>query len=138
MRITAVNFRDKKRFGWRLRVESFLFANTYTYTFYTHIMLRRSCGECPYTNTRCPSDVTVVDFWGVEKTVAAALGADNKGCSLILLNTDKGKDWFEQARKSMECMSLEDCLQPQLRHPSVLHPKRIAFEEDYARWGKRH
>ena len=37
----------------------------------------------------------------------------------------------------MECMAvpLEDCLQPQLRHPSVLHPKRIAFEEDYARLG---
>lgn len=141
MRIMAVNFRDKKRFGWRSHVESFLFANTYTYTytytFYTHIMLRRSCGECPYTNTNRPSDVTVADFWGIEKTVAATLGADNKGCSLILLNTDKGKEWFEQARKSMECMAvpLEDCLQPQLRHPSVLHPKRIAFEEDYARLG---
>lgn len=137
MRITAVNFRDKKRFGWRSHVESFLFANTYTNTFYTHIMLRRSCGECPYTNTHRPSDITVADFWGIENTSAADLGADNKGCSLILVNTDKGENWFEQVKGNMEykAIPLEDCLQPQLCHPSILHPERIAFEKDYARLG---
>lgn len=140
-RITAVNFRDKKRFGWRSHVESFVFDNTYTYTynytFYTNIVHRRSCGECPYTNIHRPSDVTVADFWGIEKTIAAPLGADNKGCSLILVNTDKGRDWFDQIKEKMEFMpvSLENCLQPQLRYPSILHPKRIEFERDYGKNG---
>ena len=108
-----------------------------TNTFYTHIMLRRSCGECPYTNTHRPSDITVADFWGIENTSAADLGADNKGCSWILVNTDKGENWFEQVKGNMEykAIPLEDCLQPQLCHPSILHPERIAFEKDYARLG---
>ena len=141
MQITAVNFRDKRKFGWHSHVESFLFNNvytyTYTYTFYTHIMLRNSCGECPYTNTRRPSDVTVADFWGIEKTIAAEMGADNKGCSLMLVNTEKGKQWFEAIKKNLEYkkVPIEDCLQPQLRHPSVLHPQRIAFENDYEKLG---
>lgn len=141
MKITAVNFRDKRRFGWHSHVESFLFDNghthTYNYTFYTHILLRRSCYECPYADTRRPSDVTVADFWGIERTVAASMGADNKGCSLILVNTEKGKAWFDCAKEKMEYMPvpLADCLQPQLRHPSALHPKRLAFEDDYRRLG---
>ena len=26
---------------------------------------------------------------------------------------------------------LKDCLQPNLQHPSVIHPKRMNFEQDY-------
>ena len=139
-RITAVNFRDKK-FGWRAHVESFLFNNTYTYTytytFYTHIMLRHSCGECPYTNIHRPSDITVADFWGIENSIAASMGADNKGCSLVMVNTEKGHVWFNCIKDNMEYMqvSLEECLQPQLSYPSVLHPKRLEFEQDYGKFG---
>ena len=31
--------------------------------------------------------------------------------------------------------NLEDCLQPNLKHPSVIHPKRMAFERDYQHKG---
>lgn len=141
MRITAVNFRDKGLKGWRSHVESFCFDDTYTYTytytFYTHIMLRHSCGSCPYTNLQRPSDITVGDFWGIEKTKAAKLGEDNKGCSLMLINTEKGKGWFERIKDKMHTIqvSTEDCLQPNLQSPSVLHPKRDEFEKDYIEYG---
>lgn len=139
MKITKVNFRDKKLSGWRSHVESFCFNDTYTYTytFYTHIMLRCSCGNCPYTNLHRPSDITVGDFWGVEKTQAAKLGEDNKGCSLMLVNTEKGGDWYEGVKDKLYSIqvSSSDCLQPNLQSPSVLHPKRDEFEKDYIKLG---
>lgn len=139
--ITGVNFRDKSRSGWRSHVESFRFANTYTYTytylFYNHINLRYSCGECPFTNLHRPSDATVADFWGVEKTNASRLGEDNKGCSLLLLNTEKGEIWFEHIKEQLDYISVkvEDCLQPNLEYPSVLGNNRMKFEQDYAKRG---
>lgn len=99
-------------------------------------MFRHSCGVCPYANTRRPSDITIADFWGWEKT-DPTINADNKGVSLVLVNTEKGRRLFDAIRGDMRVIpaKLEDCLQPNLRHPSVIHPKRMAFERDYARKG---
>ncbi len=140
-KITAVNFRNKRYKGWRSHVESFTFAYTYTYTytylFYSHINLRYSCGNCPYTSFRRTSDITVADFWGVEKSKAARLGEDNRGCSLFLVNTEKGKCWFEKIKGEIDYIpvGLDECLQPQLQRPSLLHKKRDEFEKDFAAYG---
>lgn len=140
--ITAVNFRDKSLYGWHSHVETFKYGDThtytytYTYTFYSHIALRKACHACHFTNTRRTSDVTIGDFWGVEKT-DKTFAADNKGCSLILVNTEKGRKWFEAIKDRFDLLParLEDCLQPQLRHPAVPHPRRDDFEADYGRLG---
>ena len=140
-KICWVNFRDKQLYGWTAHHESFKFVNgggkmTFTYTFYKHIMFRHSCGVCPYTNTRRPSDITLADFWGWEKT-DPTFNADDKGVSLVLINTEKGRKLFEAVKDNMNIIpvKLEDCLQPNLQHPSIIHPKRMAFERDYARKG---
>lgn len=93
--------------------------------------------ECPYTNLKRPSDITVADFWGIEKTKAVSMGIDNRGCSLVLLNTEKGRCWFEQVKNKMEYqeVSLRDCMQPQLSYPTELHPKRLEFEYLYTNKG---
>ena len=108
----------------------------FTYLFYQHIMFRHSCGVCPYTNTRRPSDITIADFWGWEKT-DPDINKDDKGVSLILVNTEKGREIFNAIKDRMTVIpaKLEDCLQPNLQHPSVIHPKRMNFEEDYERKG---
>lgn len=140
-KLTSVNFRDKSYKGWRSHVESFTFSYTYTYTytylFYSHINLRYSCGNCPFTNLNRVSDITVSDFWGIEKSRAASMGADNRGCSLFLVNTKKGASWFSMANKDLEFMpvSIDECMQPQLRHPSKLHPQRAQFEKDFSEKG---
>ena len=109
---------------------------SFTYTFYKHIMFRHSCGVCPYTNTKRPSDITIADFWGWEKT-DPNINKDDKGVSLVLVNTEKGHELFETVKGRMTVISarLEDCLQPNLQHPSVIHPKRMEFERDYQRKG---
>ena len=141
-KITSVNFRDKNRFGWAAHKESFCFGNTYTYTytytyaFYKHITFRHSCGVCYFANLQRPSDVTIADFWGWENT-DETFNADDKGCSLIFCNTEKGNDWFESVKGDLNYISakLEDCLQPNLKSPSAIHPKRMDFERDYVKRG---
>lgn len=109
---------------------------SFTYLFYQHIMFRHSCGNCHYCNTKRPSDITIADFWGWEKT-DPNINKDDKGVSLILVNTDKGREIFDAMKDRMTVIpaKLEDCLQPNLRHPSVIHPKRMEFEMDYQRKG---
>lgn len=140
-RICWVNFRDKQEYGWAAHRETFKFIKgggkmTYTFVFYKHIMFRHSCGVCPFTNTKRPSDITLADFWGWEKSVPG-FNDDDKGVSLILCNTEKGKQLFEAVKQDMDVVpvKLEDCLQPNLQHPSIIHPKRMAFERDYQRKG---
>lgn len=142
-KICYVNFRDKELFGWKSHKETFKFIEgkekttyTYTYTFYKHIMFRHSCGSCKYTNLQRPSDITIADFWGWEKT-DSQINIDNKGVSLVLLNTEKGQFLFDSVKERMKTTpaELKNCLQPNLKNPSEIHPKRIDFERDYINKG---
>lgn len=109
---------------------------SFTSLFYKHIMFRHSCGKCHYCNTRRPSDITLADFWGWEKT-DPNINADNKGVSLVFVNTDKGAKLFDAVRGRMDVIpaKLEDCIQPNMQHPTIINPKRTAFEKDYAKHG---
>lgn len=109
---------------------------SFTYLFYQHIMFRRSCEKCHFCNTRRPSDITLADFWGWEKT-DPNINKDDKGVSLVLVNTEKGRELFEKVKDRMIVVParLEDCMQPNLQHPSVPHSKRIDFERDYVKNG---
>lgn len=139
--VTAVNFRDKSKYGWRSHVETFQFSNkithSYEYKFYTHIMLRNSCYSCPFTNLKRPSDITIGDFWGIENTELASFAEDNKGCSLVLINTIKGKKWFDNISNSINYKktNLKECLQPNLQQPTTIHPQRNKFEKEFVNKG---
>ena len=109
---------------------------SFTYLFYQHIMFRHSCGVCPYTNTKRPSDITIADFWGWEKT-DSDINKDDKGVSLVLVNTEKGRELFEAVKDRMTVIpaKLEYCLQPNLQHPSSINDHRDKFEKAYKRHG---
>lgn len=139
--IVWVNFRDKQKYGWRAHLESFIFKNggdkmSFTFLFYKHIMFRQSCGKCHFCNTQRPSDITIADFWGWEKT-NPDINKDDKGLSLVLVNTEKGKRLFEAIKDRMNVVpaDLENCLQTHLRMPSDIHPLRMQFEDEYKKKG---
>lgn len=141
--ICWVNFRDKQEYGWAAHKETFRFVKgkgagkqSCTYLFYQHIMFRHSCSKCHYCKTKRPSDITLADFWGWEKT-DPNINKDDKGLSLILVNTNKGREIFDAIKERMTVIpaKLKDCLQPNLCRPSIIHPKRMSFELDYERRG---
>lgn len=109
---------------------------SFTYLFYQHIMFRHSCDKCHFTNTKRPSDITLADFWGWEKT-DPNINKDDKGVSLVLVNTEKGRELFDKVKDRMTVIParLEDCMQPNLRQPSIIHKKRDKFELEYSSRG---
>lgn len=109
---------------------------SFTFLFYKHIMFRHSCGACKYTNLQRPSDITIADFWGWEKT-DKTINADDKGVSLVLCNTEKGRRLFDAVKEQMNVIpaELENCIQPNLKNPTIVHSKRMQFERDYVKKG---
>lgn len=141
--VVKVNFRDKSRIGWSGHTESFVFENgekieskIYTDLFYKHIMLRPSCGNCHYTNFKRPSDITLADFWGWEKT-NSSINKDNKGVSLVLVNTEKGCHISDVIKNKMLVIPArrDNCIQPNLQYPSKFNPKWESFKNDYKNHG---
>lgn len=91
--------------------------NAYMRCFQTGISLREHCFQCPYTVKKRISDITAADFWGIGSVVSSSM-YDQRGVSLILLNTDNGilhfdsvKKYFEIERHSFEEAALSNrCL----------------------------
>lgn len=95
--IVNVSFR-RKDFGWKKYSLSFSFKNKNEYlenqhcgwwmlTFNKNIMMRNSCYSCSAKGRNIVSDITVGDFWGIEKYLS---NYDDKGTSIIICNTEKG------------------------------------------------
>lgn len=142
MKVTEVDFRDKKKFGWSAHNETFRSENkevstgSFRYLFYKHIILRYSCSNCHYNNFERPSDITLGDYWGWEKT-DKNFNADNKGCSLVIVSTEKGRNWFDAIKDQVNYIPVkqENCIQPPLVSPFPAHKDRAQFEQDYVKHG---
>ena len=142
-KIIKADFRDKSEKGWKSHFESFTFVDgqkkytsLYRQLFYAHLNLRWSCYNCHYCNTKRTGDISLADYWGWQRT-DPNFNSDNKGCSLVLCNTDKGILWFEAVKDRMNTIRAElpNVMQNHLIKPSDMHPKRMLFEKNYAKNG---
>ena len=122
--ITGADFRDKKKFGWKAHRETVwvgekeISSRLYTKVFYLDTAARPSCFECVYANRNRVGDITIADFWGHEQAVPG-FAEDNRGVSLVMVNTEKGKKIWEKAREDMEVI---DCTGYPYRHVNMKHP----------------
>lgn len=103
MPITNITFRNKQN-GWHnyfLSVKSgekelsniSTYTEIYSHLFLTDLMLRPSCYSCPAKSGKSCSDITLGDFWGIEKIFPEF--DDNKGCSVALLYNSNVKSFLE-------------------------------------------
>lgn len=58
-----------------------------------NLYIRPSCGKCEFKGTSRCSDITLADFWGLPTALD-----DDKGTSLVMVNSEKGRFLFEKAR----------------------------------------
>lgn len=144
-KLKAYTFRSKE-IGWRGFNIKAVFENgnsklntpdimVYSNLFGSDLALRPSCYCCKFACIRRPSDLTIGDFWGVEKVIPKL--DDNKGVSLVILSTLAGKILFEKIKDSMdyELSNTTDCLQPNLVRPTKRPTTREQFWEDYYKNG---
>ncbi len=68
----------------------------YMQAFLRNTILRESCYNCQFKKKHRISDITLADFWGIEN-VAPEMD-DDKGTSLVIINSEKGKKIFEQIK----------------------------------------
>lgn len=99
--------------------------------FYGHTVLRPSCYECPYKSVQHPGDITIADYWGIEK--AAPEFDDNKGVSLVLVNNEVGESAFDTVKCQLlwKQTKLQDSLQPPLKAPFPKPENREEFWRDF-------
>lgn len=136
--VTEIDFRNKVKFGWRAHVETLKMENgktvnsdVFTMLFYKHNILRPSCYKCPFKKIHHPGDITIADYWGIENV--APEFDDNKGVSLVLVNTDKGLSLFDEVKNHIlwKETKIENSMQDPLRFPFPKPSTRDEFWNDF-------
>lgn len=138
--ITNIDFRSKSNKNWGLSgtytgtykktnksfVKNFnYFDNYYYFYFLKGYIYRESCYSCNYANLNRPGDFTIGDFWGAE-SFKLPFKAQN-GCSLIIVNTSKGKNIIESFKINKVEIDLESArkFNKQLSEPTKVHEDRL-------------
>jgi len=139
-KIKNLNFRDKSVFGWattftietedgniirRKCLESYWYKG-----FLTGLINRKVCSQCEFAQKIRVGDITIGDFWGINEF--NKLYNDNKGTSVVLTNTEKGRKIFNSLQNNMKlCKKVPYNIayenNAQLNHPLKKHPKRETF-----------
>jgi acetyltransferase-like isoleucine patch superfamily enzyme/coenzyme F420-reducing hydrogenase beta subunit len=98
----------------------------------TNAYCRPSCYECHFKGFPRIADITLADFWGIEKYDQSM--EKNLGTSLVMVNSQKGQEYFELVKKKIHAiqMPFETILagNPALIKP--LHPPLVNREKFFA------
>ncbi len=108
-KIHSVSFRAKDG-GWKAYSVKMTFENGETHmenlrkdlymrAFLGNIDLRTSCYRCHVKGLTRQSDITLADFWGIEKVMPEM--DDDRGTSLVLIHSEKGEKLFSALRDKM-------------------------------------
>lgn len=133
-----------KELGWRNLTRKVVFDNGKVYYgvlmdddfrrgYHTNVFCRPSCYHCQYKGFPRMADITIADYWGIEN-VDKNLD-NNIGTSMILLNSKKGIEYFEQAKEKFEWKEtrFESILPGNIALRKPIQPAKIdrkAFFED--------
>lgn len=133
-----------KELGWRNLTRKVVFDNGKVYYgvrmdddfrrgYHTNVFCRPSCYHCQYKGFPRMADITIADYWGIEN-VDKNLD-NNIGTSMILLNSKKGIEYFEQAKEKFEWKEtrFESILPGNIALRKPIEPAKIdrkAFFED--------
>lgn len=103
-----INFRQKDE-GWNMFALLLQYKDSvyktnhrddlFMQAFLRNACLRDSCYNCSFKSKNRQTDITLADFWEVENIVPEF--NDNKGTSLLIVNTEKGEKLFESIKNKM-------------------------------------
>lgn len=102
-KIIAIKDKNKEH-GWHSLARKVTFENGQTYYgegheddyrrgYHMNVFERPSCYECKFKGFPRISDITLGDFWGIDKVDSSL--EQNLGTSLIMINSKKGECFFE-------------------------------------------
>lgn len=104
----------------------------YMQAFLQNITLRESCYNCQFKKKNRISDITLADFWGIEKVVPEM--DDDKGTSLVIINSKKGQKIFDELKEKIiyKEVDFEKSItdNPSMTASSKENPNRTGFFDD--------
>lgn len=109
--------------------------NIYMKGFLDDIYLRPSCYACKFKKPNTEADITLADYWGVQNIHREF--DDDKGVSLVLVNSSKGEEMLLEISKEIEIIKTDFDYSIQ-NNPCIVKPvkynvKREKFFEDIDR-----
>ena len=75
--------------------------DTFVPGFLKNFYLRESCYSCEYATEKRQGDITLGDYWGYQESAPDFIEDDDKGISLVIINTDKGQNAFKNIREEI-------------------------------------
>ncbi len=154
-RVKRFSFRDKS-IGWGINGSAIIEKNgtdkkmilwgnesPYLYYFSHGEIYRDSCYSCKYACSHRPADITVGDFWGIEKQHPEYLKAGgfntDRGLSCAVANTLKGLDALNNCKDIMDICNSDFAKaaagNTQLRKPSSFSGTRMELLSIYSEYG---
>lgn len=113
-KINKIEHRNKDN-GWRnFKLKIKFDKNTYKEShkkdlfmqaFLRNTILRDSCYNCHFKKKNRISDITLADFWGIENILPDM--DDDKGTSLVIVNSKKGQELLENIKDKIQCKSVD-------------------------------
>ena len=108
-RVKRISFRDKTFYGWSVNMHISFDDETccqinsqedlWWKIYLDNIMLGTQCADnCRYCRNS-GADITVGDFWGIKDYVKRQKYDDGRGTSVIIINTEKGQQIFNNGKK---------------------------------------
>lgn len=101
--------------------------NRFMEGFLADIYLRPSCYRCPVRRGKSGSDISIADFWGVGQAMPEI--DDDRGISLALIWTERGKSAYEKQHLESHPVTMEEASLYNGGFKEVVseHPERAYF-----------
>lgn len=97
----------------------------YIQSFVNNYCLRESCYNCVPKKLESMADLTLGDFWGIEK-ISPHL-CDHKGTSIVFANTEAGEELLKKLKLHLEITDYEKCVK---HNPSYNFSSKRPGERD--------
>lgn len=147
-KIISFLFRDK-RYGWnsigsmtycnrnqkRHTAPVFVSESSYYMLFEHSYTLRSSCYSCPFSTPERVGDITIGDYWGIQKEHPEYLSCNGgelneaDGISCVLINTEKGASFLDKYGDGLMLYPSE-LGKVSRNNPRLLHPSNMPAERD--------
>lgn len=125
--VISFDFRDK-RSGWKQYSVNAKYNNgksrsimsyddLFMRAYKSKLFMRPACYDCSFKGVNRESDITLADFWGVEHIMPEF--DDDKGASLVMLHSSRGKEIFEVMMNHM-CVYEIDAEQAVRYNPAII------------------
>lgn len=108
--------------------------DSYFWSFMQRVILSENCYNCRYAQSMRTGDLTIGDFWGLDrKTMKVPM---NDRISVLLVNTEKGKHIISEIKNDLllEERDINEAIQgnQSLQKPSSVNPCRDDFIKQYS------